>query len=71
MAIPIPSERAPASFSDGRPHPFYPRAWWNQEVRERKNMLLSFGRAADHAAVAFVEFDVQVYTHGASLRCDY
>jgi glycerophosphodiester phosphodiesterase len=40
-------------------------------VRERKNTLLSFGRAADHAAVAFVEFDVQVYTHGASLRCDY
>jgi glycerophosphodiester phosphodiesterase len=40
-------------------------------VRERENTLLSFGRAADHAAVAFVEFDVQVYTHGASLRCDY
>jgi glycerophosphodiester phosphodiesterase len=29
-------------------------------VRERENTLLSFARAADHAAVAFVEFDVQV-----------
>jgi glycerophosphodiester phosphodiesterase len=29
-------------------------------ARERENTLLSFGRAAAHAAVAFVEFDVQV-----------
>lgn len=29
-------------------------------ARERENTLLSFGRAAEHAAVAFVEFDVQV-----------
>jgi len=29
-------------------------------ARERENTLLSLGRAAAHAAVAFVEFDVQV-----------
>ena len=29
-------------------------------ARERENTLLSFGRAAAHAAVAFIEFDVQV-----------
>ncbi|GJN04102.1 hypothetical protein PR202_ga21620 [Eleusine coracana subsp. coracana] len=29
-------------------------------AKERENTLLSFGRAAAHAAVAFVEFDVQV-----------
>jgi hypothetical protein len=29
-------------------------------ARERENTLLSFGRAAEHAAVSFVEFDVQV-----------
>ena len=40
-------------------------------VRERENTLLSFGRAAEKAAVAFVEFDVQVYTHVASFRCHY
>uniref|UniRef100_A0A0A9B000 Uncharacterized protein n=1 Tax=Arundo donax TaxID=35708 RepID=A0A0A9B000_ARUDO len=34
-------------------------------VKERENTLLSFGRAAANAAVAFVEFDVQVR---ASLR---
>uniref|UniRef100_A0ACD5Y8E2 Uncharacterized protein n=1 Tax=Avena sativa TaxID=4498 RepID=A0ACD5Y8E2_AVESA len=33
-------------------------------VRERENTLLSFGRAAQHAAVAFVEFDVQVTKDG-------
>lgn len=33
-------------------------------VRERENTLLSFGRAAEHAAVAFVEFDVQVTKDG-------
>jgi len=31
-------------------------------ARERENTLLSLGRAAAHAAVAFVEFDVQVCT---------
>ena len=31
-------------------------------ARERENTLLSLGRAAAHAAVAFVEFDVQVRT---------
>ena len=38
-------------------------------VRERENTLLSFGRAAENAAVAFVELDVQVYI--ASLRCHF
>ncbi|XP_024317997.1 glycerophosphodiester phosphodiesterase GDPD2 isoform X2 [Brachypodium distachyon] len=33
-------------------------------ARERENTLLSFGRAADHAALAFVEFDVQVTKDG-------
>ncbi|XP_037459589.1 glycerophosphodiester phosphodiesterase GDPD2-like isoform X1 [Triticum dicoccoides] len=33
-------------------------------ARERENTLLSFGRAAEHAAVAFVEFDVQVTKDG-------
>ncbi|KAG8048088.1 hypothetical protein GUJ93_ZPchr0008g14098 [Zizania palustris] len=36
-------------------------------VRERENTLLSFGRAAEHAAVAFVEFDVQVTKDGCPI----
>uniref|UniRef100_A0A0A9DPU0 glycerophosphodiester phosphodiesterase n=1 Tax=Arundo donax TaxID=35708 RepID=A0A0A9DPU0_ARUDO len=36
-------------------------------VRERENTLLSFGRAAAHAAVAFVEFDVQVTKDGCPI----
>ncbi|KAI4966650.1 hypothetical protein ZWY2020_037690 [Hordeum vulgare] len=34
---------------------------------ERENTLLSFGRAAEHAAVAFVEFDVQVTKDGCAV----
>ncbi|XP_073358796.1 uncharacterized protein [Aegilops tauschii subsp. strangulata] len=34
---------------------------------ERENTLLSFGRAADHAAVAMVEFDVQLGLSSARL----
>ncbi|CAM0911834.1 unnamed protein product [Alopecurus aequalis] len=33
-------------------------------VKQRENTLLSFGRAAENAAVAFVEFDVQVTKDG-------
>uniref|UniRef100_K3YID5 glycerophosphodiester phosphodiesterase n=1 Tax=Setaria italica TaxID=4555 RepID=K3YID5_SETIT len=36
-------------------------------ARERENTLLSFGRAAAHAAVAFVEFDVQVTKDGCPI----
>ncbi|TVU04902.1 hypothetical protein EJB05_48046, partial [Eragrostis curvula] len=36
-------------------------------ARERENTLLSFGRAAEHAAVAFVEFDVQVTKDGCPI----
>ncbi|KAL6661881.1 hypothetical protein ACP70R_001265 [Stipagrostis hirtigluma subsp. patula] len=36
-------------------------------VRERENTLLSFGRAAALAAVAFVEFDVQVTNDGCPI----
>ncbi len=35
-------------------------------VWERENTLLSFGRAAAHAAVAFVKFNVQVYIYSAA-----
>ncbi|EAZ07788.1 hypothetical protein OsI_30040 [Oryza sativa Indica Group] len=38
-----------------------------EAVRERENTLLSFGRAAAHAAVAFVEFDVQVTKDGCPI----
>lgn len=40
------------------------RVW---EAKERENTLLSFGCAAEHVAVAFVEFDVQIYTYVARL----
>ncbi|CAD6245851.1 unnamed protein product [Miscanthus lutarioriparius] len=36
-------------------------------ARERENTLLSFGRAAAHAAVAFIEFDVQVTKDGCPI----
>jgi glycerophosphodiester phosphodiesterase len=36
-------------------------------ARERENTLLSLGRAAAHAAVTFVEFDVQVRVAGPLL----
>ncbi|KAK8451575.1 hypothetical protein SEVIR_6G232900v4 [Setaria viridis] len=36
-------------------------------ARERENTLLSFGRAAAQAAVAFVEFDVQVTKDGCPI----
>ncbi|RLM60863.1 glycerophosphodiester phosphodiesterase GDPD1, chloroplastic-like [Panicum miliaceum] len=36
-------------------------------ARERENTLLSLGRAAAHAAVAFVEFDVQVTKDGCPI----
>ncbi|KAK3123962.1 hypothetical protein QOZ80_8AG0638640 [Eleusine coracana subsp. coracana] len=36
-------------------------------AKERENTLLSFGRAAAHAAVAFVEFDVQVTKDGCPI----
>ncbi|CAL4999961.1 unnamed protein product [Urochloa decumbens] len=36
-------------------------------ARERENTLLSFGRAAAHSAVAFVEFDVQVTKDGCPI----
>uniref|UniRef100_A0A0E0LXC4 glycerophosphodiester phosphodiesterase n=1 Tax=Oryza punctata TaxID=4537 RepID=A0A0E0LXC4_ORYPU len=38
-----------------------------EAVRERENTLLSFGRAAAHAAVSFVEFDVQVTKDGCPI----